>query len=321
MDKLSGACEGTDHRPGTNSPAPSPPTPAVCHSVVLQGSRHGRGVFAARDLEPGELVIFEAPLAVARAGEDVSAWPEGNDVDWEWRVTRELLVSGHRREWAAAYARDGVAGDLEGGCEHPNIQHLLGIHAAPSHAPLQAEDILEVYRAVANNSFLLETTMCRVIYGAGFFSYSSYINHSCAPNCLSLKLGGNMAVFAARCIPKGQELFHHYVPLTALLGNAEGRAGHLYFDCKCERCSGEDDAAAAALQALEFPSRHYQTEAGKVWRRDLLSFLLPLSWHCRLARQSAHPRVCPLIRHHVFPVPRLSVLLFWQLQPARETAT
>ena len=91
--------------------------------------------------------------------------------------------------------------------------------------------------------------MCtRLHYGAGFFRAAAYLNHSCDPSCLSLRLGGNMVVFAARDVAAGEELTHSYLPSHQLLLPRAARRPLLFFDCRCPRCAkhlSEADADAA----------------------------------------------------------------------------
>jgi hypothetical protein len=77
--------------------------------------------------------------------------------------------------------------------------------------------VLAIFRAVANNAFALDTFVLRIKYAAAFYELAAYFNHSCDPNCLSLRMGGNMAIFAARDIKKGEEMCHSYVPVHLLL--------------------------------------------------------------------------------------------------------
>jgi hypothetical protein len=41
----------------------------------------------------------------------------------------------------------------------------------------------------------LEARCTRVKYGCGFFAVAGYLNHSCAPNCLSDFIGGDTMVW------------------------------------------------------------------------------------------------------------------------------
>lgn len=82
-------------------------------------------------------------------------------------------------------------------------------------------------------------------YGAGLFPWARTFNHACAPNCHSVRLGGNMALFATRAIRAGEELTHSYLPLAVLARPAALRRPHLHFPCSCARCKAEAEEAGA----------------------------------------------------------------------------
>lgn len=75
---------------------------------------------------------------------------------------------------------------------------------------LTPESLSVLYRVVCGNAFALQTPLFGVEYGAAFFKAAARINHSCNPNCLSIRLGGNMAVFACQAITPGDEITHSY---------------------------------------------------------------------------------------------------------------
>ena len=97
-------------------------------------------------------------------------------------------------------------------------------------------DVNAVFRVMTNNAFSLDTMVLRIAFGAAFFSKAAYFNHSCAPNALSLRMGGNMAIFAQRDIAVGEELTHSYIASHMLLTDRAKRAQHLHFTCSCVRC-------------------------------------------------------------------------------------
>ena len=219
----------------------------------------------------GELLLFEAPLALAKpdfafaaGGEAELPFPLAGDsecVDQAWQLTYELLATGRRAEWARrAYVVEPKGKEVE---------------AAPAVAWLAArfgcgaEDVLAVFRAVANNAFSLDTAVLRIKYGAAFFAAAAYLNHSCAPNCASRRMGGNMAVFAARDggLRAGQELTHSYIGAELLAAPEPTRAAHLHFVCACERCARERGTQALALRCRRllgcFPAGHAATAAGR----------------------------------------------------------
>ncbi|GAB5358573.1 hypothetical protein AAMO2058_000469900 [Amorphochlora amoebiformis] len=102
-----------------------------------------------------------------------------------------------------------------------------------------ADAIRTLYRVVSNNAFALETYGLGLAYGSAFYQTATYFNHSCDPNCFSMRVAGNMAIYAAKDISKGAELTHSYIrPELLLLGYTDRRA-HLFFNCICRRCKLE----------------------------------------------------------------------------------
>ena len=144
----------------------------------------------------------------------------------------------------AVVARDCASSDAE----------VAAAVAAEVGCGLTGEDVSAVHRAVCANAFALEATCTHLHYGAGFFRAAAYMNHSCDPSCLSLRLGGNMAVFAARDVAAGEELTHSYLPSHHLLLPRAARQPLLFFDCSCLRCArslAADPVLPAAPRGLE----------------------------------------------------------------------
>jgi len=121
------------------------------------------------------------------------------------------------------------------------------------------------YETVRHNAFGLETPLLGVEYGAAWYETSCRLNHSCAPNCVSVRLGGNMAIFASRDIHTGEELTHSYLPPRLLLLPEAARAAHLHFaPCECDRCTrarGSSEPLRDAAATL-FPPGHAATDDG-----------------------------------------------------------
>jgi hypothetical protein len=166
----------------------------------------------------------------------------------EWTLTRALLVDPAARgahyadraprEWAAEYARIRPGRrDADANPERERYElHVASELAEEIGGDVTVDDVVAVHAVVCANAFALEAMCTRLNYGAGFFAAAAYMNHSCDPNCLSLRLGGNMAVFAARDVHPGEELTHSYLPSHQLLLPRRARRSHLFFDCRCVRC-------------------------------------------------------------------------------------
>jgi len=196
----------------------------------------------------------------------------GGRVPNEWLLTHQLLEAratlcanagddggepGSMREWAGEYASRAPASDA---AERRRDKEVAAALAREIGGDVTAEDVAAVHAAVCANAFALEAMCTRLNYGAGFFRAAAYVNHSCDPNCLSLRLGGNMAIFAARDVAAGEELTHSYLPSHQLLLPSAARRPLLTFDCACPRCArnvnvgadGNPDAKATTpASALE----------------------------------------------------------------------
>jgi len=207
--------------------------PGLLQVACDQCGVFGRHVVAARAIPAaGEMVLLEEPLAVLKPGAAVAGCPEQSD---EWLLTHALLAQGKRAQWTRAYVTDRRAESIEQSAALPWLA---------SHFQCPEHDVLAVFRAVANNAFSLDTAVLRIKYGAAFFAEAALLNHSCAPNCHSRRMGGNMAVFTCRPVAAGEELSHSYIPHDLLLAPEPVRAAHLHFRCECARCCREREVAS-----------------------------------------------------------------------------
>ena len=204
----------------------------------------------------------------------------GGRVPNEWLLTHQLLEAratlcanagddggepGSMREWAGEYASRAPASDA---AERRRDEEVAAALAREIGGDVTAEDVAAVHAAVCANAFALEAMCTRLNYGAGFFRAAAYVNHSCDPNCLSLRLGGNMAIFAARDVAAGEELTHSYLPSHQLLLPSAARRPLLTFDCACPRCArnlnvgadgNPDGKATTPASALETSASIWDT--------------------------------------------------------------
>ena len=210
---------------------------------LRQTAELGAHLIALRAVRKGETVLIEAPLVSTRT----AAPPGLPSVEPEWQLVHALLATGKRPDWAEGYARAPPdAGVAESAAGRDILGFLTRAHA------VGAADVLMLYDVVRANAFGLETPLLSREYGAAFYETACRLNHACAPNCTSLRLGGNFALYAVRPIAVGEELRHSYLPPTLLLMPTRVRAAHLLFECACARCAAcrRDSSADAALLSL-----------------------------------------------------------------------
>eukprot|EP00960_Hanusia_phi_P036456 752322-Hanusia_phi.AAC.6 len=219
----------------------------------IQSNRsRGRHVVSSQTMSEGECIWFEEPLVIVKPGMEVEGLPNQTD---EWILTYLLLREGLDKAWSEAYVTDARAAEIE---SNDNIPWLANYYRCSE------EVVLSVFRAVANNAFSLDTALLRVKYGAAFYRYASYFNHSCSPNCFSRRMGGNMALFTNRPCKPGEELTHSYLPVELIAAPIEVRAANLHFVCKCERCSFErTNLHSSSLRDLGFTKEFSSSHLGR----------------------------------------------------------
>ena len=217
----------------------------ICRSPSL-----GTHVVASRHISYGELILLEAPLVSTR-----SPAPDIPSSSAEWFLVHALLVQKYGREWAAGFCADArtAAGDRD---DEEAAAWLCSYHGK------SVEEIALLFAVVRSNAFCLETALLSVEYGAAFYETACRFNHSCRPNCTSIRVGGNMVMFAADTIPAGTELRHSYLPPRLLVQPRDVRSAHLPFTCACARCVDEAAAPCASLKALRWPPGHALSTMG-----------------------------------------------------------
>ena len=212
----------------------------------------GRGVHcvASREIMPGELVLLEAPLVSTQTEIADPALPSA---EVEWYLTAALLGLGKSGKWAASFCCDARSSPDE-----ETAQWLC------SRNRCSLVDVAKLHRVVQSNAFGLESALLGVEYGAAFYEVACRFNHDCNPNCISIRIGGNMAIFTCSRVAAGTELRHSYLPPRLLILPRAFRASHLHFTCDCSRCANErSDDSLAALAAFAFPPGHARTSDGE----------------------------------------------------------
>ena len=226
-------------------------------------SWRGTHAVAERSFRVGEKVLVEEPLVTTR-DEVLPGLPTDAP---EWVLVHALLCRGHGREWAMSYARgeggasDGGEGGGEGGSsaddeDEDDGTKVIAAWLRETHALSKADDDLPqlLHSAVRHNAFGLETPLLAVEYGAACYARACRLNHSCDANCVSIRLGANMAIYACAPIEAGDELTHSYLPPRLLILPKLMRAPHLPFEvCMCRRCQAEKDEPPPHVAACLLP--------------------------------------------------------------------
>ena len=143
--------------------------------------------------------------------------------------------------WASRFATLAAEADDSRDDDEAVVAWLRRVHGVSS------RELETLFQAVRSNAFGLETPLLGVEYGAALFPSAARFNHDCRPNCTSVRISGNMAIFVGdRAIEAGEELTHSYLPAHVLAQPQPRRAAQLHFRCACVRC-----ARAAASDARD----------------------------------------------------------------------
>ena len=176
----------------------------------------GMGVFATRTLEPGDIILQEAPVIRIQPPQfrDGVAYPLG-DIELLLRRAFEDLSDARKAEVTSLSAHKTTNEDLD---------EIVAIFRS------------NAYIIGANNSDL------------GLFPKGARINHSCRPNTSQVWHDriGKRVVRAIRRIEEGEELFATYIPLLHSHDMRQKRLMQYGFTCTCSACAQEEAAQEAS---------------------------------------------------------------------------
>eukprot|EP00301_Raphidiophrys_heterophryoidea_P010539 c15691_g1_i1.p1 GENE.c15691_g1_i1~~c15691_g1_i1.p1 ORF type:complete len:519 (-),score=112.79 c15691_g1_i1:29-1561(-) len=225
----------------------------------------GRHCVASQFIPKGQLIIIEEPV-VFHSTREPSGFPKvkGRNPSVpsrEWELTHKLLtilpsLEQNRPNFLQQFCQD--KNDLH---TEPDsfVSTLLTYHN------VARAKVIQAYRTICRNAFNLESTLLFHDHGCAFYPFVSALNHSCDPNALSLRIAGNMAVFASRDVEPGTEVRHSYLSALDLAHSKDHRKELLQFDCDCTRCLCEaSDCQHQAWQSLGFPPTFAASQEGKL---------------------------------------------------------
>ncbi|CAM6104934.1 unnamed protein product [Calypogeia fissa] len=214
------------------------------------GYGHGRrGLFATRNVEPGELLLVSNPLAVFRQNLPEPLW---NASCAERNLTSEVLkrITTSKRHMAQLHSLCGVGRKQE--MEIPSMElfrpgsewlpdgwekfkadaeHVSAIVSLNATGKAEQSDLQDRYLA-----------SCEIILG--IWALPSFANHSCSPNIFVLYIGDAMAFRASESILKGEELTMPYFGQPFLINDGvearQAKTMAWLFTCRCARCLLEE---------------------------------------------------------------------------------
>ncbi|CAM6083027.1 unnamed protein product [Calypogeia fissa] len=261
------------------------------------GYGHGRrGLFATRNVKPGELLLLSNPLAVFRQNEPVPVWVDLftkrnlNDTLRRNLISEVLKrITTSKRHMAQLNSLCGVGRKEE--MEIPSMELFrAGSEWLPDGSEkfkADAEHVGAIVSLNATGKFeqfnLVDSYLptCEILLG--IWALPSFTNHSCSPNICHTYIGDAVCFRASENIGKGKELTISYLVEQALVNyGVEARQAETndwFFTCACGRCLLEqwlqpmlskiNKAHSDLLEAAKGKTKtnHFQNEE---WRRDRL---------------------------------------------------
>jgi len=208
------------------------------HTKVKISPGAGRGLFATRDIEPNETIMFEKAFCVVWSHE-----PEAFSV-----LTCDLRDDAMIRVYPAGLHRSVVQKLLDNPSQAGRALELFGDYKGLGEKLVRCDgapvvDTFQIHDIVQRNAFGTgKQTKDEDVSNAstGLWIRAAYLNHSCVSNSKKDFVGDLMILRAARRIAAGEEITHSYdetIDYDARVAALQKTWG---FKCKCPLCVAEE---------------------------------------------------------------------------------
>ena len=221
-------------------------------------SSKGRGLFATRNINQGELVICEKAFMIGYAGEKKGLMSIALHTEkmrcykgpesYLPSETMQLLSDNPSLapRLLALYSGDGSTSTqpLQMTAEGAPVISAFTVFNIWDHNTFKAEYLAD---QILSSSVEDKTD----VYGstAGLWVQSSYINHKCTGNADRAFVGDLAIVRASRSIKAGEEMLFSYVPPFDPIKEKERILQELGFTCTCELCTWQRSIPAKECRA------------------------------------------------------------------------
>ncbi|KAJ6520729.1 hypothetical protein B0H19DRAFT_1270157 [Mycena capillaripes] len=219
---------------------PPPPSPTPPAFYVADAGIKGAGMFAARDIPAGGLILVDRPIAVV---------PSNTNSSWKREAFDALLprISQPSRDALLALA------NCKPLSEFPVVEGIALTNAIQIDLPVP----------------LLATPQ---EYG-GVFPYVSRANHSCGLNS-AVKwdpASFSVSMYALRPVRAGEEIHNQYIDVLAPRAERRAELARYGFECMCVHCDVPDAAAVGRSDAARAELRDWRSIHPRFlpWSTDL----------------------------------------------------
>lgn len=221
---------------------------------IASTGKHGRGLFATKNITHGSLVLVEKAFCVVFAdeiGKDHSTIIDINTNRVGFGTHAELLYKAvdkmsRNPKQASKFLDLWNEGDFKGKqvsrVDGNVVLDTFQIQAISQLIGIGCPDIRSIIDDDQDKPGRGST---------GFWLNASYMNHSCIPNIASAFIGDIMIVRANRDIKAGDEIFTMYEPATTSFSKRKEKLNSWGFQCDCPLCRIEKQLPASILTDRE----------------------------------------------------------------------
>ncbi|KAK4193215.1 hypothetical protein QBC35DRAFT_519407 [Podospora australis] len=205
---------------------------------IDKSPHHGRGIFATRDIKPGEIVLVEKAALMPNQYEPSRASAALYALTVRQLLDNPSLSKSILKLYSGEmnYERSGLEGTIVDGVPIVDVFVVEGLRLKNCFsAPLTTVEDTKPSSPAGRQA-------------KGLWVHVSNMNHACVPNTMRSFMGDMLISRATRHIKEGEEIFQQYVPVKSLpdTRNAQYKDGW-GFECNCTLCSGERKSSEAAL--------------------------------------------------------------------------
>ncbi|KAF7315061.1 SET domain-containing protein [Mycena indigotica] len=215
-----------------------PRTPDPPNFYVASAGNKGAGMFAARDIPAGALILVDRPVAIVPSN-------------------IEPLLSWKREAFDALIARIIPS-------ERERLLQLANCHSVESRPIVEG--------IALTNAFGVELGVTEQEYG-GIFPSVSRANHCCGLNT-AIKWDPatfSVSMYSLCDVQAGEEIYNQYIDVLAPRAERRAQLARYDFICLCQHCDLPDDEAVAKSDAARAELRDWRNTHTRFepWAEDM----------------------------------------------------
>ncbi|KAL8161495.1 hypothetical protein V2J09_012984 [Rumex salicifolius] len=217
--------------------------------LIKRSEISGRGLFAAKNLDCGSLILVTKAVAVERCILPIDSKDLRENaqlVMWKnfiKKVTDSVSKCPETRRLIGMLSN----GEKEDELETPNVDFFRPHSEKRLCLSYEQNKETEILSILDVNSMVEDSISSKVLgknngyYGVGLWLLPSFINHSCNPNSRRLHIGDYIVILASRNVKSGEEITFPYFDILSPPSKRVEMSKPWGFQCHCKRCRFEEE--------------------------------------------------------------------------------